>query len=159
MPGSSSRSANRNASAGLAAGSAEQSAQAGEELRQGEGLRQVVVRARVEARDPAVDLGLRSEHEHGNRVPGRAEMAAHLEPVDARHEDVEDDRIGLVRPPESRDGLVSVGRELDLVALELESAPERLADRRLVVDDEDAHGFALRMSGIVRDVNHLSAGS
>ena len=72
--------------------------------------------------------------------PPRA--AGDLEPVDAGHEDVEDHRVGLVA---SRAGerLAAVVRELDLVALELERAPQRLAHGALVVDDQDLHGSIL----------------
>jgi len=42
------------------------------------------------------------------------------------------------------ESLVSVARELDLVALELERTPKRLAHGSLVVDDENLHPRIVR---------------
>ena len=48
---------------------------------------------------------------------------------------------GLGEPPE---GVLTVDREIDVVSLELESAPERIADGGLVVDDENLHVAIVR---------------
>ena len=69
------------------------------------GFGEVVVRAGVQAGDPAVDLGARGEHEHRNRVSGAPQAPADLEPVDARHEHVEDRRRRAGRRLESRERL------------------------------------------------------
>jgi hypothetical protein len=66
-----------------------------EQLRKSERLRQVVVGAGVEPGHTAVDLRASGEHEHGNGIPVRTQAPADLETVDPRHEDVEDDRVGL----------------------------------------------------------------
>ena len=72
---------------------------------------------------------------------GAAHPAADFEAVHPGHQDVEDQdvrRRGL--PVQTGERLAAVGLELDLVALELERAPERLTHRPLVVHDHDLHG-------------------
>src|SRR5205823_15120174 len=75
--------------------SPEQRTQARQELREREGLRQVVVRACVETRDAAVDLGASGQHQDRNLVARGANPPADLEPVYTGHEDVEDDRVRM----------------------------------------------------------------
>src|SRR6187200_1336001 len=116
-----------------------QGAQASQELSQGKGLRKVVVRPRIEAGDAAVDLGARGEHENGNGVVLGAEAPTHFEPVDPRHEHVEDHRVGRRGAGDLLERPLPVLGELDLVALELERSPERLAHGSFVVDYEDLH--------------------
>ena len=60
---------------------AHERAQPREELGERERLRQVVVRARVEAGDPVLDRVARGEHQHGRPDPGLAQRAARLEAV------------------------------------------------------------------------------
>ena len=114
-------------------------AQASEQLRERERLRQVVVCTRVQAGDAAVDLGARRQHEHRNLVAGASQAPAHLEPVGAGHEDVEDDSVRLRSELEPPKRLLTVLGELHLVALELESAPQRVPHCAFVVDHEDLH--------------------
>ncbi len=115
-----------------------------QELGEREGLREVVICARIESRDPAVDLSPCCEHEHRDEVAVRPETPADLEAVDPGHEDVQDCRVGGRRDPESCEGLLAVARELDLVTLELERTPKRFTDSALVVDDEDLHRRIVR---------------
>ncbi len=122
----------------------QQGAQASEKLGECKGFRQVVVRPGVEPRDPAVDLGAGGQHQHGNLVPDAAQAPADLEPVRARHEDVEDDRIRLRVHLESPKCLLAVLGKLDVVALELERTPQGVAHSALVVDHENAHGRIVR---------------
>ena len=97
-------------------------------------------RRTVDRFDLDVDgVGTRGEHDNGD---GRntSNGTADLEAVEARHRDIEDERIRLRRvelQPVERLG--AVGGELDLVALQLQRAAERLAHRGIVVDDEDPH--------------------
>ena len=83
------------------------------------------------------------EKEDGRPVALRAQPPADLETVQLGHQDVQDDGVG---PPgdDLRDRLDAVLRALDLVALELQGLPERLADGRIVVDYEQPHRFQLR---------------
>jgi hypothetical protein len=85
-----------------------------------------------------VDLVASGEHQDRRPVARPAQPAGRLEPVDVRHQHVEHDRVRLdgarVEPVQ---GFGAVGGELNLVPLECKRAPQRLADRRFVVDDED----------------------
>ena len=75
-------------------------------------------------------------------VTAAAQTPADLEPVDYRHEHVEDDgvRLNVAVRLQAVQGLVAVGGELDLVTLELERAPQGLPHGPLVVYDQDLHG-------------------
>ena len=101
------------------------------------GLGEVVVGARVQARDPVRGLDPRGEHQHRGAVALGAQHAADREPVDARHHHVDHERIEGVAP-RSGQGLDPVGHGRDVVALELESARERLPDGAVVIGDQDA---------------------
>ena len=71
-----------------------------------------------------------------------ADLGEHFEAVHARHLDVEQHDVGRFAP-DLRDA-VRAGRGADeLVVLVFEDHPQRVADRRLVVDDQDA-GFHVR---------------
>ena len=113
--------------------------QAGEQLLERERLREVVVRAGVEAGDAALHLGAGGQHQHGHAVSLSADPAAHLQAVDARHQDVEDHGVGLAVRLEPVERVGAVHRELDLVALELEGPAERVAHGAFVVDDQHFH--------------------
>ena len=113
-------------------------AQPCQQLLERERLHEVVVGARVQALHAVADADAGGQHQDRRAVAVGAEAAGHLEPVDAGHEHVEQQRVGrLGRDLVQR--LAAVGRELDLVALEHERALERSADCGLVVDHEDAH--------------------
>ena len=77
-------------------------------------------------------------------VARAADPAADLEPVQPRHEHVENDGVVLPVRLEPLERLASVLGEVDVVALELERAAERVAHGRLVVDDQDLHGRIVR---------------
>ena len=79
------------------------------------------------------------------RLPVAPHAPADLQAVHTRHEDVEDHGVGLVAVLERGEGLQPVVGELDLVALELEGAAQRLAHRPFVVDDQDLHGSIVRI--------------
>ena len=119
-------------------------AQTREQLGEREGLRQVVVGARVETGDATVDLRAGGQHQDGNTHPRGAKPAADLEPVGAGHEDVENDRVRRRLEIEALERLLAVLRELDAVPLELESTAERVADRAFVVDDQNVHRSIVR---------------
>jgi len=89
----------------------------------------------VEPGYAVLDLGPCREHQHRQPAPGSSQAPAHLEPVEPGHEHVEDDGVGLGLGLEARERLTAVGGELDLVPLELQRAPERLAHGTFVVDD------------------------
>ena len=66
-----------------------------------------------------------------------AEPIEHLDAVHARHLDVEDDQVGRLALGEREPFLAGGGAD-ELVAFVLERHPQRIANRRFVVDDEDA---------------------
>jgi hypothetical protein len=69
--------------------------QAGEQLGEGEGLRQIVVRSGVEAGD-AVENGIsRGQHEDWGPRARLTKQSAHVEPVHSRQHHVEDDGVVL----------------------------------------------------------------
>ena len=68
--------------AGPVGGAPEQRTQACEQLLEGERLREVVVRAGVQAFDTVFDLHPGREHQHGQADACPAEAPANLEPVD-----------------------------------------------------------------------------
>ena len=72
-------------------------------------------------------------------LPLRRSVRADLEPVDAGHQHVEHHRVRLGLGLEPLERLRAVLGELDLVALELERAPQRLAHGPFVVDHQDLH--------------------
>jgi hypothetical protein len=113
--------------------------QPSKQLGEREWLRQIVVRARVQAGDAAVDLRAGGEHQHRDAHPRRAEPAADLEPVRTGHENVEDDGVRRRREIEPLERLLAVLRELHAVPLELEGSAERVAHWTLVVDDQNVH--------------------
>ena len=134
-------SSNESRSAGDASGSraAQHRPHAGGQLARRERLRHVVVGAELEPDDPVGLLAARGEHDH-RQLGARADPAAELEPVRARKHHVEDDEVGRVAL-EQLARAVAVGGLERPVALPLEVADDDLADRRLVVDDENGgHG-------------------
>ena len=68
-----------------------------EQLLERERLDDVVVGARVEAGDAVADGVARGQHQHRHPAAPRPQAAADDEPVDARHEHVEDDGVRRVR--------------------------------------------------------------
>jgi len=75
-------------------------------------------------------------------VTAAAQTPADFEPVDHGHEHVENDGVWLNVAVclEAVKSLVAVGGELDLVPLELESAPQGFPYGPFVVYDQDLHG-------------------
>ena len=67
----------------------------------------------------------------------RAQPLEHLEAVHARHLDVEQHEIGRLALGQ-RQPLLAGRRAEELVALVLEGHPQRVANGRLVVDDQNA---------------------
>jgi hypothetical protein len=117
----------------------QQRAHAREQLFERERLGQVVVGAGVEPFHAILDLRPGGEHQDREPAAVPPDGAGDLEPVQAGHEHVEDHRVGLGLRAEPLERLVAVLGELDLVALQLQRAAERLAHRPFVVHDQDLH--------------------
>jgi hypothetical protein len=74
----------------------------------------------------------------GGAVAAPAHAPAQLEPVHARHQDVEHHGVGRSRV-ERLDRLDAIARQRHVVSLQPKGALHGLADGGLVVDDQDAH--------------------
>jgi hypothetical protein len=108
-----------------------------EQLGHAERLRDVVVRAGLEAPELVRLLGARREHDDGDRRVERADLLADPVAVHVGEHEVEDDAARLVAAGR-RDPLPTLGGREDLVSLELEGVPQAHGHVRLVLDDEDA---------------------
>ena len=100
----------------------------------------IVVGAQLDADHP-VDLLVAAGKEQDRRVALAAQAAAHLQPVHARHGDVEDDEVGVVRR-NLRQRRLSVARLDRRHACFSQREGEQLPDVRVVIDDQDGarHG-------------------
>ena len=113
-------------------------AHAREHLREGERLRDVVVRAPVEALDTLRDRPAGRQHDHRQVVHARADRVEHLEAVLAGQEQVEQhQRVVPGQRLELR--LLAVVDDGDLVALGAQRLLEEPRERPLVLDDKDPH--------------------
>ena len=114
-------------------------AQPREQLGEGEGLRQVVVRAGVEARDAILDGVARGQHQNRRPDTGVAERRQVSKPSQARQHDVEHDRVVGVRP-----AIQSASSPVAATSAAWPSSTRprlnRLRHLQLVLDDQDAHG-------------------
>ena len=128
---------NERCSSGRASGSARRRHRAdpGGELARGEGLGHVVVGAELEPDDTVGLLAAGGEHDH-RAAASASESNDRARAVRARKHHVEDDEIRAVAL-EQLTGTVAVCGFECLVALPIEVADDDLADRRLVVDDEN----------------------
>ena len=98
-------------------GAAQQRPHAGQQLFEGEWLRQIVIGARIQAGDPFGDGIAGGEDQNRQVVAGAAELAADLQPIQARHHHIQDQRIRSVAGNHG-EGLDTVMGQLDRVAIE-----------------------------------------
>ena len=117
-------------------------AQASEQLVERKGLREVVVGARVETRDPVFDGIARGEHQHGRPDFARAQLAADGEAVEARQHHVEDDHVErrCLRHPDS---VLPTRGDVDRVSFLAQAAGQQFGELAFILDNEHTH------SGIV----------
>ena len=116
----------------------EQGPEPSEELREVEGLDEVVIGPGIETSHAVADRITCGEHQHRRPIPERSKPTADLEAVDVRQLEVEHHGIGCGLG-ERPDRFGAVGGDVDLVALEDEGALERVPDRLVVIDHQDAH--------------------
>ena len=101
-----------------------------------EGLDQVVVCARIQARELVVERVARREHEQRRVAPGlRAQLAADRDAVHAgQHHVGNDDVVGIgYREVQSRD---AIGRVVDGEAARLEVLGDHLGDVAMILDQQ-----------------------
>ena len=103
-----------------------------------EGLRQVVVGTDLDAANDAVDLVDCRDHDHGDVLGARRrlELLERRDPIELRHEDVEQDDIGRLLG-EELERFATVRCGTNCVAFVLEQAPEQLPADVVVVRDQD----------------------
>jgi hypothetical protein len=106
-----------------------------EQLAEPERLRDVVVRAGVEPFDDVELVGLRGQDEDRNPRMDLAYAAAHVEAVERRKADVDDQQVVVVLDAQTR-GLRAVGDRVDGVVLALKRPHQRLADALVVLGKE-----------------------
>ena len=103
----------------------------------GERLLDEVERALLGGLDRGADRAVAGDDDDRQRLVHGAQPVEHLEAVHAGHLDVEQHEIGRLALGERQAFLAGRGAD-ELVALVLEGHPQRIADRRFVVDDQDA---------------------
>ena len=108
------------------------------ELRETEGLRQVVVGARVETPHPILGGLASREHEHRSPALRFPEAMTHLEPVHTRQHDVQHDRVVIVLGSEPQP-VRAVERHVDRVPLLPETTLEQGRHPGLVLDHQHPH--------------------
>ena len=105
------------------------------QLPQAERLRDVVVRAELQP-DDLVDLGVPRRQHHDRDAGFGPDLARHLEPGQLGQHQVEQHEVRLIALEALERG-AAVGRLDDAESVGLQGLGERLAQRRLVLDDED----------------------
>ena len=124
---------------------AQQGVHPGGQLAGAERLREVVVGADRQP-DHQVGLGVPSgEHQHRDR-PVPLDPSAHLEAVEARQHEVEDDEVGLERLAGGHRGEPVPG-DLHGEPLAAQPGRDRLGDRGFVLDHQHGAGRARRLDG------------
>src|ERR1019366_5172812 len=113
--------------------------QAGQQLADGERLREVVVRARVQPADTVVHRVARREHKYRRAVPPGTHSATDLETVDVGQADVENDEIEFVGG-ECGERPCPVHRRVGGPCRLPQHAQEEVADFGIVFDDQYTHG-------------------
>ena len=119
-------------------GPAQQGADAGLELQDVEGLRHIVVRAGLEAQELVRILAAGGEHDDGHGGEG-ADLLAGLQPVEARHHEVEYDEAVVPGGGHLHGGLPVIAG-VHGVALVFEVEFDALDEQLFVVHDEYFHG-------------------
>ena len=117
---------------------ADQGPQPRAELARVDGLREVVVRAGGEPRHPGVQLSLGRQEDHRDEVRDRValELPAEVDPGHPGHPHVQQDQVGeLLGDLDERLG--GGPHVADRIAEVRDVVPHRLADQKVVVDDQD----------------------
>jgi hypothetical protein len=116
----------------------------GGQLPEAERLRHVVVGAELEA-DDLVELAVLGRQHDDRRIRLGPDRPADLDARQLGQHQVEQDKVRAFGPkPGDRGG--AVGRRHDSVPLALQRLRERLAQRRLVLDDQDGACHRPRVS-------------
>src|SRR5690606_13718050 len=121
-----------------AAAAAQKGVDARQHFLEVEGLDDVVVRPGRQAVHLVLPAITRGEHEHGKRLALPAQLADQVEAGQARQPEVDDGEVDRVLQREVQ-ALAPVGGLLEGEAVLRELPAQRLAQRRVVFDHEEAH--------------------
>jgi hypothetical protein len=128
---------------GLASRATDQRAQACGEFVEIDGLLDLVVGAGIEAPDAVIDRIPRRQDEHRRSHPPRALARDQRQAVDARQPEIDDSgREGGTAERELRGD--AVADPVDVESTLAQPGLQRIAEQRIVFDDEDAHSLANR---------------
>ena len=109
-----------------------------QQLLQGKGLGEVVIRARVEAANHVLGRVPRGQHQDRSLHPRAPQLGGQLEAVHLRQLDVEQDQVVLIHVGQVAT-LGTVPRGVDGMALLLERLPEETGHRVLILHHQHAH--------------------
>ena len=124
----------------VGAEAAEQRAHPRDQLLQGERLHEVVVGPGLEPGDAIRDLVARGQHQDRELAAVGPQPPRQLEPVEPRHQDVDDREVDRVRVrAQLQQRLLAVDGQLDVVSLHGKRAAQRVAHGLLVIDNQDRH--------------------
>ena len=119
--------------------STDQRAHPGEQLLERERFREIVVRALIEPMHPIRYIVASGEHQDRRPAIGPTQLTTHLETVDVRQHDVENDGIKGDLGPKP-DPIGACGCDIDRVALLAQAAAEEHGHFRRVLDHQQSHG-------------------
>ncbi len=135
--------------------SSRQRLHAGEQLREREGLGQIVVAARLQSLDAVVDRVAGTQEQHGDRHAGSPKRADEAETVQARQHDIDyGSGVGLVlRKIQAVDAVVSHVHSESFLP---QPGRHKLGDASIIFDHEDAHAVIVVCAGSRRQGRHLT---
>ena len=124
----------------LAALTAQQGIDTGQQLPDVEGFGQIVVGTGIQARHPVLDARAGGQHQNGHGTVAGAEGLGHLTSIQLRQHHVQDQQIIDAQPGvfEPRGAVVY---RIHLEALLLQNRPDGLGQKLLVLDHQNFHGI------------------
>jgi hypothetical protein len=125
---------------GLACRTANEGPQPGEQLRQIEGLHQVVVGTEVKPTNPVAQRVFYRQHQNGRRFD-QTQALEHLPAVHLRHEDIQNNAV-VIRGLRLKESLLAIGSGVHGVARLAERLSEAALQAWLVLRYQDFHRFA-----------------
>jgi hypothetical protein len=130
----------------MRAAAAQQRPHAGFELRQVEGLGEVVVGAEIQAAHAVGQRVERGEHQHRHGGLAGPQAAQHLQAVDARQADVQDRQV-VDAQRQGPVGLLTVVGDVHRVSGLHQRAAQGVGKDQVVLGKQDSHRHACRRKG------------
>jgi hypothetical protein len=126
----------------MAGRAAQKSPQPGFELPEIERLDQIIVGSKVEHVDLVINLGSSRNNEHRGLAADRAQISEHGKSILAGQHDVEDDSVPIVAAA-ARHSIAAITQPLDRMAFLAQLAADRIAEVKIVLNQQYAHVEAL----------------